>query len=275
MAAEITDIANSFNAKTEALLTEFSQTANRKYRLNRWYRPLFWIGLSYWAGYELFIKLLDLPVSAAWAAKLDLFSNVCLGIITLASLPEIILWKQIEKRKARLRLLIRALDNDPRALGPLAQLCCFAQLVSAFDLAAEPLLKLLPRLKPGDARHLSDEQMAALLSLLAVRLVDRSNEHCTALALAILKALEQIGDSRAIEPVRCLTTGSSNRRYHQAARECLAVLEQQGEARDYNRSLLSPSSLEAGKETLLRPTAHQTEMHPEMLLRASAEKELE
>ena len=105
-----------------------------------------------------------------------------------------------------------------------------------------------------------------------------SSNYCICLfqlPLAILKALEKIGDSRAIGPVRRLTTGKRHQRYHQAAQECLAVLEQHGEERDHNRFLLLPASVETSKETLLRATIPQIETQPELLLRASSGEERE
>ncbi len=118
--------------------------------------------------------------------------------------------------------------------------------------------------------------MQALLGLLTVR-----NHHMVNLRsipdlpLAVLKALEQIGDSRAIEPVKRLTMGRANRRYHQAAQECLRYFEHHGEERNHNRSLLLPSSPEAGAKTLLRAGTRRVEAQAEQLLRATKYEERE
>jgi hypothetical protein len=259
--------------KTEALLAELGRVAENKSRLSRWSRPLIWFYLFYIFGYGILISPLHLPVLAAYTAIMErLFSITVLGA-PLAIMPEFLFWKRAKKSRERTEMLVRELITDSRAVGALAQLCRSTQVLSGAGITLRPLLKLLPDVKAGDARYISDSQMEALLDLIVVRIQDRLVARCTELPLAVLKALEQVGDRRSIEPVRRLTTGRSNARYHQAAQECLAVLEQHGEERDHNRFLLLPSSVEVGKETLLRPTIPQAELQPELLLRATTEKE--
>ena len=274
MSTEITGTENTFDAKTEALLAELSQAANRKYRLNRLFKPMFWVGIFYILLYNLNGGVMHLPVPRTYTATLALLANIAFGIVTFSSIPEFFLAMRVEKSRRRLITLIGELHDDARAVGPLAQLCCFTLLEPVSDIAAVPLLRLLPRMTPADARHLSDSQMDALLSLLVVRREEWGTlRPAKELPLAILKALEQIGDRRAVEPVKRLTTGRVNRRYHAAARECLSALERHGEERDYHRSLLLASSASAGTQTLLRAAVSQTEPQPELLLRASTEKE--
>jgi len=180
----------------------------------------------------------------------------------------------IRKSRTRVKALGEELGKDLRTIGPLAQICLSAPFLSMYEIAATPLLKLLPHLKASDARYVSDDQMEALLSLLARRNAHWVNlRSMPELPLAILKALEQIGDSRAIEPVKRLTTGRGNWRYHKAAQECLKYLEQHGEERNRNRSLLLPSSLETGPKTLLRAVNRQAEAQPDQLLRAAIDEE--
>jgi hypothetical protein len=275
MATELTKTDDAFDVKAEVLLADLSRVAERKFRMNRWFRPLFCISGLYFLGYGLYVTLLHLPVSDAYSRTLALFSNVALGIISLSWMPEAFLSKRVAKGKARLKILVDGLGKDSRAVGALAQLYRSNEVLSVADIALDPLLKLLPDVKAGDARYFSDNQMEALLDLLIVRRQDRGSERCKALPLAALKALEQIGDSRAIEPVRRLTTGRSNHQYRQAARECLTVLEQYGEERDRDRFLLLPSSVEVGKETLLRATIPEIETQPALLLRAVRGEERE
>jgi hypothetical protein len=260
---------------TEALLAELGRVAGRKSRQNRWLRPLVCLcafyALAYGVGY-----FLHLPVPANYTATLELLSNLALGVGFLATMPEFFFWKRTEKIKDRLRMLVKEAGRDSRAVGAIAQLCLPTQFLSISDTALEALLKLLPDVTAKDARYISDGQMQALLSLLAVHnqgIV--KSRYSTELPLAILKALEQIGDSRAIESVQSLTTGKTNRLYHQVARECLIALKQHGEERERNRSLLLPSSLEAGPETLLRATTWKEEAQPNQLLRAATHQEEE
>jgi hypothetical protein len=264
------NIAIDFN--TDALLADLNRTAKQRFKLNRWFRPLGCVGSVYFAGYWLCISWLHLPVPATYAPALDLLHNVALGIIFFTTLSEFVLPKQQQKSKVSLAQIVNALSADSRAVGALAQLCHSTYVLSVADVALGPLLKLLPFVKVSDARYISDSQMEALLALLTVTIADRKEEEARTLPLAILKALEQIGDSRAIEPVRRLTTGKRNILLHHAAQECLTVLEKQAEKREYDRSLLLPASTEGSKEILLRAAGGGVEMQPDLLLRAVADK---
>jgi hypothetical protein len=274
MAMQSTNTDNTLQARTEFLLAELGRVAERKSKLNRWCKPFFCICGFFYLGYGLLVILLRRLMPTVHTTPLTVVFYFALGVMSLSWMPEFIFRKRVKKDREHITALIKELSEDSRAIGAVAQLCSSTSFLSVADLALEPLLKLLPNVKAGDARYISDSQMEALLALLVVRIKDRSDERSRELPLMILKALEQIGDSRAREPVRRLTTGFNNLPYHQAARECLAVLEQQGEARDQDRFLLLPSSVEVGKETLLRPTIPQAELQPELLPRAATEKEL-
>ncbi|MCW3052527.1 MAG: hypothetical protein JWN14_1697 [Chthonomonadales bacterium] len=261
---------NTSQNRTEALLAELSDFAYGKSQARKWLRPFFFVGKMYIIGYLLFILLLHF---LAPNANLDttlghLFSILFYGWIVWTVVGD------TRAGKVRVQKLIQELSEDLRAAGPLAQICLSAPFGSMFDIAATPLLKLLPRLKASDARYFSDDQMQALLGLLAPRNPYMiSMRSLPELPLAIVKALEQIGDSRAIEPVKRLTTGRGNWRYHKAAQECLRYLIQHGEERNQNRSLLLPSSLETEPETLLRAAKRQAEAQSEQLLRAAIDEE--
>jgi len=263
---------NAFPAGTEALLAELNDIANGKSKGRKWLRPFFFVGKVYVVGYLVFILLLHF---LAPEANLD----STLGHIFSILFYGWILWTVVGDTrvgKVRVQKLIQELSEDLRAAGPLAQICLSAPFGSLFDLAATPLLRLLPRLQAGDARYFSDDQIQALLGLLAPR-----NQYMISmrslpeLPLAILIALEQIGDSRAIEPVKRLATGRINWRYQKAAQECLRYLVQHGEERNRNRSLLLPSSLKTEPEMLLRAANRQAVKQPEQLLRATIDEEPE
>lgn len=259
---------NPFDAKTEALLAELGQLADRKGRQSKWIRPVVFSCYAYIFGYTVYG--LSLPVPVAYRAMLQLLFCIALVVVSAIRKPgDVMPWKY-----ERLETLVCELSGDARAVGAFAQLCLPTLDRSIADIANKTLLTLLPCVKAGDARYISENQMQALLDLLAVRREELGTlRPSKELPLAILKALEQIGDSRVIGPVRCLTTGWVNRRYHQAARECLAVLEQHGEEWEHNRSLLLPSSVEAGKETLLRAAIPQSETQTEQLLWAATGEE--
>lgn len=259
---------DALRLRTEALLAELSEMAALKSRSSKWLSPLLFVGRWYLGGYTLFVVLV--PATDDKTMLHPMFLIPLYSGILWAWLGDWMIWKS----RARLKKLAGELSEDPRAAGGLAQLCHCAPFLSVAEIAATALLKVLPRVKASDARYFSDAQMQALLALLAVRNPYMVNlRQFTALPFAVLKALEQVGDRRAIEPVRRLTNGRGNRRYHQAAQECLAFLEQHASERDYNRTLLLPASVGVGEETLLRPTMPQAEVQPELLLRAVIDKE--
>ncbi len=195
-----------------------------------------------------------------WLFKIMLVSMVC--VVPLSFLAS--------KQSKRLAALIEPLSYDLRAIGPLAQPCHSKQDKSISKLALSALCKLLPRLKPGDGRYLDDDQMDALLGLLFVRKQPLFvSQNFASLPWYVLKALEQIGASRAIGPVRLLTQGYFNRKFQQAAKQCLTQLEAHGEEREQTRLLLIPSAETAGRDTLLRAASGIGETKPEQLLRAA------
>ena len=92
--------------------------------------------------------------------------------------------------------------------------------------------------------------------------------------LAILKALEQIGDAAAIPAVEHLANGyaySANQRaLKAAAQECLPLLRANFGSVEANKTLLRASSAEnAAPETLLRASEPAPDTKPEELLRAA------
>lgn len=256
------------------LLAELERVAKSKAQRSRWFAPLC-------LAYKVCVCLLLIASLGAQTrfAPLSLRDLLCRAGSALFWGG--FLWAMAgdaltRGSRKRVEQLVAILHDDPRTVGALAQLCYSAQFYSMIDLVAEPLQRLLLRVKASDAAHFNDEQMEALIGLLAPRNPHRILlRQFPELPLAALKALEQIGDSRAIEAVRRLTTGRQNRRYHDAAQECLASLEQQVHTRAYHRTLLLPASAETGGATLLRPTLPQTERQPELLLRAAREKEKE
>lgn len=255
-------------ARLEASLREFSRIAARKYRFNRRYRVVLLSVVSYPFVYYFLGALLPFPRESGLGEALYFLYRCSLWLMLFGAIHGCLLWKLGERSRKRVAMLIGELSEDTRAVGAIAHYCCTSQMMVNDSTGLEALLKLLPRVTAADASFISDSQMEALLALLVVENQDvlpsaRSPE----LPLLILKALEEIGDSRAIGPVRRLTTGRRNLLYHEAARECLAVLEKRSKKQDYHRTLLTPAS-EAPQETLLRAAALSETTPPEQLLRA-------
>jgi hypothetical protein len=167
------------------------------------------------------------------------------------------------RRKAARAL---ATAGDPRAVGVLAMACRSGDKVTS-DVAAEGLVGLLPRLHASDAQHISPEGMDSLLALLDPR-------RPRALQMAIVQALQQVGDARAIPAVerildpspgvaglaglldRTLTASAERETedLRRAAEDCLRTLRERAENDRQRSTLLRPSQDPApAAATLLRP----------------------
>jgi hypothetical protein len=123
--------------------------------------------------------------------------------------------------------------------------------------------ELLPKLQATDRQYFAPTEMDALVKALGGK--------DEALTLAILKALEQIGDDRALHKVEELSQVGGGVAVRKAALECLPFLQARAEETRQARTLLRASHSEAAvaTEMLLRPVAaRQQETASEELLRA-------
>ncbi len=132
---------------------------------------------------------------------------------------------------------------------------------------------LLPRMQRTDAHLLNVEQRVCLYKQLRRNtrnvffLPDRNAE----LSLAILKALEQIGDASALPYVAQAAKTARSSAVRQAARECLPYLAYRAEGERAANSLLRASaSTSVPDATLLRAAQSLPETAPQQLLRAAA-----
>jgi hypothetical protein len=119
--------------------------------------------------------------------------------------------------------------------------------------AEEALIAMLPRLKAGDGGLLDDRQRAALHR--ALRPPKRSRE--ADLAVAIIGALTEIGDARAVPHVARLAEERARGGYQEAVRayaaERLPVLRERVEAQRLASTLVRPATAPSNGDTLLRP----------------------
>ncbi len=154
--------------------------------------------------------------------------------------------------------------NDVRAVGPLAEALEYKDKV-VLPIAEKALIGLLPRMKASDAHLLSPEQRAYLNRALRGKNIE--------LTLAILKAWEQVGDTKAIEDVEKLAAGRGqggrNPNVVAAAQECLPFLRQSAERQQIGSQLLRPSDGNlTPSDVLLRPSMpHASTEPPNQLLR--------
>jgi hypothetical protein len=115
------------------------------------------------------------------------------------------------------------------------------------------LVRLLPRLSREDGRLLSANQRKILYrQLVGWRHGDEDY------VVAVLKALEQIGDAQAIPAVVRLTklqgSGEETERLRVAALACLSALRERVDRAEDGKSLLRPASpIEVAEDNLLRP----------------------
>ena len=98
------------------------------------------------------------------------------------------------------------------------------------------------------------------------------------LLLAILAALEQVGDEAAVPYVKRLADSRAitreQRRIQQKAEACLPYLESCANQRRGSQTLLRASSIDSTRpEILLRPASGNTDTEPEQLLRAGIQSE--
>lgn len=177
-----------------------------------------------------------------------------------------------QKQKAATKVL--AQYDDVRGVGLLVEMLGFNL---EKDLRAEiemALIRLLPRLQASDASLLNAGQRAVLNFFLARK---RAPKGRTELTIAILKALEQVGDDKSLSIVTILAEGqgsaAADDAVQVAARECLPFLRRRVELQHAGEQLLRASSYDAGTtapDELLRPASSSGETEPEQLLRAAA-----
>ena len=133
------------------------------------------------------------------------------------------------------------------------------------------LTRLLPRLQATDASLLTPGQRKLLYTILSSS--DRypwyKSYWSADLKIAILSALEQIGDEKAVPHVAKLARTARNPQVRVAAQECLPFLQQRAEQTRIEQTLLRASMSTDSPDMLLRPTIAVAPTEPQQLLRAS------
>ncbi|HSV74169.1 MAG TPA: hypothetical protein VLH79_10455 [Chthonomonadales bacterium] len=170
--------------------------------------------------------------------------------------------------------------DDPRAVNALAVAWRDGDSATR-KVATDALERLLPQLRASHAPLITEAGMAGLLSILTFHNVT------PALWMGVLRALEQVGDSRAIPavkrmvnlPVQVSVAMRMARTFEPAridrvmeelqaaARETLAALEERAELERQRNLLLRPAQAAVDDERLLRPATGGTGSPTEQLLR--------
>ena len=208
----------------------------RKVKLLGYFQVLLCLVASYTLIYILTARLLG------WHSRPDYFS-VLTPFLSVASI-----WVGIyinsESRKRWAKQLVTV--QDVRACGAFADVLAF-QDEELRKLAKQALLTHLPRLQASDGQFLNDSHRHNLRQLLKGKDVP--------LILALLRALQQVGDGRDLDAVQRLADGKNkagkNPEVPLAAAECLPYLQANDERRQHNQSLLRASSPDADTSHVL------------------------
>jgi len=165
--------------------------------------------------------------------------------------------------------VLAALD-DVRTVGPLLEALEWRDLATFTGVrttAARALYRLLPRLRPEHADLLSDRQLACLYRLLRHHPSDDQTE----LVVALLGAVAQVGDARALAQLERMTRDNGGplprQRVRLTAQETLSQLRQRLDHTPGN--LLRAASEAVSPNLLLRPATAAPVTDSHQLLRPS------
>jgi hypothetical protein len=171
-----------------------------------------------------------------------------------------------------------AQTDDLRAVGP---------LVDSWDIedkhvreVVEPaLIRLLPQMKASDAGLLNAEQRDRLNRILKYKHIRRNRwTRHAALVVAILRAYQQVGDSKALQAVQRLADGEGfgarEQGIREAAEACLPFLRLRAEQELAAGTLLrAAAASDTPSNVLLRPAQGVGSTPPQQLLRPSEPSE--
>ena len=200
-------------------------------------------------------------------AALALLFSPALGMATMA------LWINFRKPRWNVEELTRV--GGVEAVGTLLEILGGPKLPRQVTPLLVALTELLPQMKASDAGLLTKGQRRLLNATLKSGFSDKFDPVLTInYRLAILKALEQVGDASAIPVVEHLANGrartASQKALKAAAQECLPLLRVNFGGVEATKTLLRASAPEnAAPETLLRPVEFTPDPNPKALLRAA------
>lgn len=177
--------------------------------------------------------------------------------------------------------------GDVRLVGPLVEMLRIEDH-HVRARAGAALTQLLPHLQASDASLLTTSQRMLLCRVLASPLNDlfrsdlvvmltRQTKHMADLQVAILKAFEQVGDSKALPVVERLATSPAKtgdqQRVRDAAVACLPALQMRAAQQQAHSTLLRASAArETNPALLLRPADGSVTTEAEELLRPEPEQ---
>ncbi|HLK56913.1 MAG TPA: hypothetical protein VKU00_10125 [Chthonomonadaceae bacterium] len=227
------------------------------------------------------LTLRGLLDDTAW---IQLCNNPAFVVLTLLfpgiTIPILMLRPSRKAKRAAQQLSSR---NDLSGIGGLIETLYFSD--QREGPAIETLIALLPRLQASDSDLLTERHHAVLRGTLSslphvtgnlfTRLSRRKEIHAR-LQVAILKAFEQVGDSKALPVVAALAESAAHPQVRAAAVECLPFLQMRQEQERASQTLLRASSASATEPDMLLRAAHENhDQDPNEMVRPSLEPEPE
>ncbi|MCW3054879.1 MAG: hypothetical protein JWN14_4049 [Chthonomonadales bacterium] len=200
-----------------------------------------------------------------------LATPIAWGLIPIVGLLAIGLARMCAVTPAQLEAIrvLAALD-DVRTVGPLLEALEWRDLATFTGVrttATRALYRLLPRLQPEHADLLSNRQLACLYRLLR----HHPSDDQTDLVVALLGAVAQVGDARALAQLERMTRDNGGplprQRVRLTAQETLTRLRQRLDHTPGN--LLRAASEAVSPSLLLRPATAAPATDPQQLLRPS------
>lgn len=161
--------------------------------------------------------------------------------------------------------------DDKRAVGPLVEALGYYDPLTV-NAAITALTRLLPELRASDRHLLNDAQRTGLNNVLLGTSRLKASAIKPELALAILKALGQVGDAAALPAVEKVANGGGigkNSAVRLASAECLPFLQEVARHEAAQKMLLRASGPGASPEALLRPASSEPDDPTDQLLRAT------
>ncbi len=231
---------------------------NAEHRRRRKLRRLFKIGR--YAAFLMLSFLYDLRVGHFPSFGLTL------GLLLLTGFISTVIWSETRRRFRRGMVIALSRFEDVTLVGPLIDL----HRGESREAVTEMLTRLLPRLTASDAALLKESHRNHLymeLDLCCGSLV--LNIVSERFILAILKALEQVGDKRGLGFVEKVAKQGQTERIRNAAQACLPFLQERVEDQQMRTNLLRASHAATAPTELLRPADKSTDTEPQQLLRAN------
>lgn len=201
-----------------------------------------------------------------YAEKGRLSAYFC-GTFIWASITPVVFYSLsllfVNRRANKRSLTSIAEVKDVRTLPTLLKAAC-AKGFRVAPAVRKALLVTLSELKASDSSLLDKSKRSDLRRLL------HSREK--ALVLAVLKALEQVGNREDVKAVERLAQGrglaAQEKDVQEAAQHCLEFLEVEGQKRRDSQILLRPAQDDGrAADVLLRPTTAVSDTAPQILLR--------